>query len=344
VSASPFPAPAARAMPLAVTGGPLMPLMPLTPLMRAEMPLELVGPRLQAVCGNFAAVPMPRQHTVSGGIEVRRAGGVDFALIGQNLQRVYRDARAIRGDDREHFFLVFQDHGGALMCQGEQRVAVQAGDIVLIDSARPSEFVYDGACSQQVSVHLPRADMLARFGPALQGGVCVRRGDALGFAMRAILARMLESGQSDDAHLVEAFLGVFGSVLVERARQVPALARSAGEGVLRKALGHVALHFQDPAFHAGDLARHLGVSPRLLQRAFESLGVSPSRHILDARLAAAHASLQAAAKRGAPAVAVSVVAYDCGFNDLSFFHREFRKRFGVPPGQLGRVEPDPPLH
>lgn len=340
MSASPFHMPAHRAIP---TGGPL------TPLLRSEMPVDTVGPRLQAVCGNFAAVPMPRQQTVSGGIEVRRAGGVDFALIGQNLQRVYRDARAIRGDDREHFFLVFQDHGGALMCQGEQRVAVQAGDIVLIDSARPSEFVYDGACSQQVSVHLPRADMLARFGPALQGGVCVRRGDALGFAMRAILARMLESGQSDDAHLVEAFLGVFGSVLVERARQVPALSRSAGQGVLRKALDHVALQCHDPAFHAGDLARHLGVSPRLLQRAFESLGVSPSRHILDARLAAAHASLKAAAaaaaaKCGAPAVAVSVVAYDCGFNDLSFFYREFRKRFGVPPGQLGRTDPEPSLH
>jgi len=338
MSAYPIPAPATRAMPPVVTGGPL------APLMRAEMPLESVGPRLRAICGNFAAMPMPRQHTVTGGIEVRRAGDVDFALIGQNLQRVVRNARAIRCDDREHFFLVFQDHGGALMCQGEHRGAMQAGDIVLIDSARPSEFVYGGAFSQQVSVHLPRADMLARFGPALQGGVCVRRGDALGFAMRAILARMLASAQSDDTHLVEAFLGVFGSVLVERTRQVPALSRSAGEGVLRRALDHVALRLHDPAFHAGDLARHLGVSPRQLQRAFESLGVSPSRHILDARLAAAHASLEAAARRGAPAVAVSVAAYDCGFNDLSFFHREFRKRFGMPPGQLGRIDADPPLH
>lgn len=315
--------------PARMTGGPL------TPLMRAEMPFELVGPRLQAVCGNFTPVPMPRQQTVSGGIEVRRAGGVDVALIGQNLQRVHRDAQAIRRDDREHFFLVFQDHGGALMCHGAQQIAVQAGDIVLIDSARPSEFVYDGASSQQVSVHLPRADMLARFGPTLQGGVCVRRGDALGFAMRAILARMLDSGQSDDDHLVEAFLGVFGSVLVERARQAPALlSRNAGEGVLRRAMDHVALQFHDPAFHAGELARHLGVSPRLLQRAFEALGVSPSRHILDTRLAAARAALDAAARRGGPAPAIAEVAYDCGFNDLSFFYREFRKRYGVPPGRL----------
>ncbi|MDZ4358171.1 MAG: hypothetical protein U1B84_17420, partial [Variovorax sp.] len=88
-------------LPARMTGGPL------TPLMRAEMPFELVGPRLQAVCGNFTPVPMPRQQTVSGGIEVRRAGGVDVALIGQDLQRVHRDAQAIRRDDREHFFLVF---------------------------------------------------------------------------------------------------------------------------------------------------------------------------------------------------------------------------------------------
>ncbi|MDZ4355002.1 MAG: helix-turn-helix transcriptional regulator, partial [Variovorax sp.] len=129
--------------------------------------------------------------------------------------------------------------------------------------------------------------------------------------------------------------GVFGSVLVERARQAPALlSRNAGEGVLRRAMDHVALQFHDPAFHAGELARHLGVSPRLLQRAFEALGVSPSRHILDTRLAAARAALDAAARRGGPAPAIAQVAYDCGFNDLSFFYREFRKRYGVPPGRL----------
>jgi AraC family transcriptional activator of tynA and feaB len=111
-------------------------------------------------------------------------------------------------------------------------------------------------------------------------------------------------------------------------------------------MDHVALHLHDPAFHAGELARHLGVSPRLLQRAFEVLGVSPSRHILDMRLGFAHAALQAAARRGAPAVTVSEVAYGSGFNDLSVFHREFRKRYGVPPGQLGRIDPSapPPLH
>jgi AraC family transcriptional activator of tynA and feaB len=299
---------------------------------RPEMSIDEVVSRLRAACGNFLAEPMMRQQSVAGGIEMRRCGSIDVATIGQNLKCISRDAHAIRVDDREHFFLVFQEHGSALMCQGEQQIDAKAGDFVLIDSARPSAFIYGGRMSHQISIHLPRSDFVARFGRAAEGGICVRSRDALGFAMRAILARMLAGGQTGDTHLGEAFLGVLGAVLSERNRQLPVPSRSAGEGVLRRALQQVALRFQDPDFKARDLARQLGVSLRLLQRAFRSLGVSPSRHILDVRLTAARATLEASAQRSGPASPVSAAAYENGFNDLSFFYREFRNRYGTSPG------------
>jgi AraC-like DNA-binding protein len=31
---------------------------------------------------------------------------------------------------------------------------------------------------------------------------------------------------------------------------------------------------------------------------------------------------------------ISDIAFDCGFNDLSYFNRCFRRRFGAPPTQF----------
>ena len=37
-----------------------------------------------------------------------------------------------------------------------------------------------------------------------------------------------------------------------------------------------------------------------------------------------------------PAEGVTAVAFDCGFNDLSYFYREFRKKYGTTPGAVAR--------
>ena len=76
-------------------------------------------------------------------------------------------------------------------------------------------------------------------------------------------------------------------------------------------------------------ARHR-VTPRYVQLLFESEGTTYTEFVLTARLARAHRML------GDPLLAdrsVTSVAFDCGFGDLSYFNRTFRRRFGCTPTQ-----------
>src|SRR6218665_3629606 len=86
---------------------------------------------------------------------------------------------------------------------------MQPGDVALVDSTRPMDFVFGGHHSQQISLHLPREEMRSRFGPRIESGLGLLRQDALGLAMRPILAKMLEP-----AHQEEAFLGGLGSMFL----------------------------------------------------------------------------------------------------------------------------------
>lgn len=307
---------------------------PLSPLIDEVIPLDSMADRLLKMCGRYEVVPMDGQHLVRGGTKLARLGGQDAVIVSQNISRITRDAACVRCDPGENYFLIFQDHGQAVMCQEKAQFQMRPGDVALIDSTKPSDFIFAGLHSQQISVHLPRDEMRVRFGAKIQSGLGIVKQDALNLAMRAILVKMLEPGNHESGHLKEAFMGVFGAVLYERhGHGVPARLRS-NEVLLSTALQQIALRFQDPAFNAVSLAATLHVPPRFLQRLFQGLGETPSRRILNARLSGSHDRLKQQAGASLPTQFVSSVAYHCGFNDLSFFHREFRKKYGVTPGHI----------
>ncbi|MBR0874305.1 AraC family transcriptional regulator [Bradyrhizobium tropiciagri] len=73
------------------------------------------------------------------------------------------------------------------------------------------------------------------------------------------------------------------------------------------------------------------LSTRQAQRLFASAGTTFSEFVLEQRLLLARRLLlheQGAGRK------VSDVAYTVGFNDLSYFHRAFRRKFGVAPAEM----------
>jgi AraC-like DNA-binding protein len=76
------------------------------------------------------------------------------------------------------------------------------------------------------------------------------------------------------------------------------------------------------------LSRAAGMSPFHFARVFRSLtGTPPARYLLHVRLERARSML----RRGRP---VTEVSYDCGFRNLSYFTRAFRKRYRTPPSAI----------
>lgn len=85
-------------------------------------------------------------------------------------------------------------------------------------------------------------------------------------------------------------------------------------------------HHDRSGYRLADLAQSLNISTRSLQRHFKIMGISFRRLLLEFRL-------QKARGRIASGQRVANAAIDCGINDPSRFAREYKKRFGIYPGE-----------
>jgi AraC-like DNA-binding protein len=81
----------------------------------------------------------------------------------------------------------------------------------------------------------------------------------------------------------------------------------------------------------GAVAAHHGVTPRYLQKLFETDGTSFSEFVVGQRLANAYRMLTNPLHSHQ---AIGTIAYAVGFNDLSYFNRAFRRRYGSTPSEV----------
>jgi AraC-like DNA-binding protein len=79
------------------------------------------------------------------------------------------------------------------------------------------------------------------------------------------------------------------------------------------------------------IARANALSARQAQRLFAASGTTFSEFVLEQRLLLARRLLLHEQSRHRK---VSDIAYTVGFNDLSYFHKSFRRRFGISPADM----------
>jgi AraC-like DNA-binding protein len=100
----------------------------------------------------------------------------------------------------------------------------------------------------------------------------------------------------------------------------------------------VSANIGDARLSAEAIALRHGVTSRYVRMLFESEGINLSAFVLELRLARAHRML---GEQRLAAMIIGAIASDCGFNDLSYFNRSFRRRYGGTPtdvrGQAQRM-------
>lgn len=110
-----------------------------------------------------------------------------------------------------------------------------------------------------------------------------------------------------------------------------------GRGVraarLRAARAFVLRNLARHDLSAATLALHLGVTPRYIYMLFEHETESFAEFLLGERLMCAHGMLADQHFASRP---ISSISFDSGFNDLSYFNRTFRRRFGMTPSEVRR--------
>ena len=97
---------------------------------------------------------------------------------------------------------------------------------------------------------------------------------------------------------------------------------------LKLAKSHIVTNSHRRDISLAAVASSLGVTPRYIQRLFEVDGTTFSDFLVGQRLARAHRLL---CEPNLGHMAISEIAYDSGFGDLSYFNRRFRRLYGLTP-------------
>ncbi|KAB0569300.1 helix-turn-helix transcriptional regulator [Brucella pituitosa] len=76
-------------------------------------------------------------------------------------------------------------------------------------------------------------------------------------------------------------------------------------------------------------ASTFGVTPRQVQKLFQAEETTFTRYVLERRLDTSRMLIVSSGR-----TAISSIAYEMGFGDLSYFNRAFRQRFGMTPSTM----------
>ncbi len=209
---------------------------------------------------------------------------------------------------------------------------MRPGSMVLLKLDEPF-FSADGASHKRfTNVHLPMATLKAMVADVDDlVGRELEPGGALSLAMdySDLLLRnpaaVDEAGMAISAHLTDLVslgLGARGDLaLAARRGGLRAVRLKAVLTILEK-------RFAEPDFSAHKLAAAAGLSERYVNELLYEAGASFTTRLTELRLRKAADLLTHAGGGGGR---ISDIAFDCGFNDLSYFNRCFRRRFGLTP-------------
>lgn len=153
-------------------------------------------------------------------------------------------------------------------------------------------------------------DLLKRYCQMLETGRPLTSPDLMAHATRTIV------------DLIGLATGAKGQAAELAGQRSPRAAR------LEAVLAKIADNFANPGISAQAVAQELGLSARYVHDLLQETGISFSERILELRLQRAHKMLS---QRDNDDMRVSDIAMTCGFSDVSYFNRCFRRRFGHTP-------------
>jgi len=239
-------------------------------------------------------------------------------------------------DGTDDIGLVLNLRGPHLIAQGKHEVDLGDGEATFLSSLDPCSLTHRPP-GELVTLRFPRA----RFAPLIKsaGGVFLRRvtrdNRALGL-LRRYLAVMWDEGKAASPELQRVMVSHIydlAAVMFGATRDAAQMAQDRG---VRAARLHALKEDIAGNLDRGDLSvatladRHR-CTPRFVQRLFEAEGTTYTGYVLAQRLARAHRMLTDPCRDGEK---ISSVAYGCGFGDLSYFNRAFRRQYGAAPSDV----------
>ncbi|MGR7678851.1 transcriptional regulator FeaR [Klebsiella aerogenes] len=281
--------------------------------------------KINQVCGHFAARPLGDEF--HGEIDASYTGSLKVSTVTARGVNLYRTRNEIKRDNDAWFYTVFQLEGQAAIEQDERQVALEAGDITLIDASRPCSIFWQHR-SKQASLLLPRQLMESQ----LHGGdisIATRLNKTLPMVQlsQRLLQESLRSpalSESEGEAALEAIICLLRPMLLQQ--DAPPTRR---DKQFQKIMALIDESIQSEQLRPEWLAGETGMSVRSLYRLFADKGLVVAQYIKNRRLDLCARALQNAHDEEK----LAGIGYSWGFSDHSHFSTAFKQRFGVSPGE-----------
>lgn len=248
-----------------------------------------------------------------------RSGGVSGARARQHI--------GADGDETLDIGLVLRGQRRGLDDE-DVRTNADAGAIFVADAARP--FAFDWSEHEGLHLSLQR-DQLD--GTQLSGAEIARllNGSPLAGALHSQLALMATSLPVLDlpsrAFMLGQTIDLVGHILGSGVGQAHPGSHAA---LFAAAMSHIRQHIGDPGLDPTSIARAVNCSRSTLYRVFRERELAIEPVVREERLRRVMQLISSDGGR----TATARLALRCGFTDPSNFHRAFRARFGISPGEV----------
>lgn len=269
-----------------------------------------------------------------GRMQFRNYDSIAIGALDGSAGRFTRTRQLIT-DGEDSFMLLFSRGGDVHVTQHGVEATIGRGGGIVLDSTRPfsvtgRDFVKSWAIKlsrRDLSLLMPDHDDLggrtigadnpaARLlmGYLDQAAATATMGDQLSrmFGKHVLDLVALGFGASRDAHETITQGGVRAARL------------SAVKADVLANIGH-------PGLTLNVVALRQGISASYIRKLFDSEGTNFTAFVHGLRLQRAHRMLNDLRSAG---LKISVIAFEAGFGDLSYFNRTFRRAYGVSPSDM----------
>jgi len=307
----------------------------------ADLPTELDDRRRFGLwCDMFTAtfgeidIRRPDDRPFAMRCEFAQFGAVGFGHFDGTCNRATRTGSAVRRDGDDAFLLIINRRPTRMgFIQNGRESLLEPGGAGLVTNMEEGAYVGD-AHNAWYCLRLPRRELIGRVahGEDLIG-TSFRPGSAPLRHLRHYLGILLAPNNiAADGELslhVDRMLMDLVALTLGTDAETTRLARMRSLRAARaqSIVAEIRKGFSDPAFSPAKVALRLGLSPRYVHDLLHETGVPFTDRVMELRLEQARAMLQGDGRDRR----ITDIAYACGFNDLSYFNRCFRRRLGPRP-------------
>jgi AraC-like DNA-binding protein len=267
-------------------------------------------------------------------IETGYLGNVELVLFHNSPMQVSHTVRHITHAKSDHLFVCRQVAGAILLEQDTREIALEAGDVTLLDPLLSYEgrFSVD---SKTLVLKVPRRELEARVGKTRDMVTRLIKPVGMEDSLTSSLSAMLPSLAGKMNPISEEMVGTHAldliAVSLAKTMEGTRLRVSCAKAlVLLNVRSVIEARLTDPALDAQAVADAVGVSVRYANHVLADHDTSIMRLIQARRLARCRYALEDPNQGHR---SISEIAYGWGFSDMTHFGRRFKKAYGILPSE-----------